>query len=177
MDYHQCQRVDNLKEFGLQVISEFRLRRGKTIGEEIEHNLQWLEHGGWDQIKSAFGELKNNNDKKVEKKWAEYLIGSDDVTKTKMLKGIGPKQSRNLLQSLGLTRYEIPLDSRIIKWLHGIGFPLHLSGNALADRHYYNFVLDGFQRLCSECDIFPCVLDAAIFSSMDQEWRVDKIIW
>ena len=28
------------------------------------------------------------------------------------LVGFGPKQSRNLLQSLGLGRYEIPLDSR-----------------------------------------------------------------
>ena len=29
------------------------------------------------------------------------------------LAGFGPKQARNLLQGLGLTRYEIPIDSRI----------------------------------------------------------------
>jgi len=34
------------------------------------------------------------------------------------LKGIGPKQSRNLRQALGLLRYEIPIDSRIVKWLN-----------------------------------------------------------
>jgi hypothetical protein len=34
------------------------------------------------------------------------------------LRGIGPKQSRNLLQELGLTRYEIPLDSRVAGWLN-----------------------------------------------------------
>ena len=32
-------------------------------------------------------------------------------------KGIGPTRARNLLQSLGLTRYEIPLDSRVVRWL------------------------------------------------------------
>src|SRR6056297_2927754 len=40
----------------------------------------------------------------------------------KLLHGFGPKQSRNLLQSLGLTRYEIPIDSRITKWLNDFGF-------------------------------------------------------
>jgi hypothetical protein len=32
-------------------------------------------------------------------------------------KGVGPTQARNLLQSLGLTWYEIPLDSRVVRWL------------------------------------------------------------
>ena len=27
-------------------------------------------------------------------------------------RGFGPKQSRNILQELGLTRYEIPIDNR-----------------------------------------------------------------
>src|SRR3712207_8726784 len=34
------------------------------------------------------------------------------------LKGFGPKQSRNLLQGLGLTRYEIPIDIRITRWFN-----------------------------------------------------------
>ena len=91
------------------------------------------------------------------------------------LKGFGPKQSRNLLQALGLTRYEIPIDSRITKWLNHFGFPIKLSAAALADPNYYNFVLDGFQKLCEAADIYPCVMDAAIFASSDTDWP--KINW
>ena len=92
--------------------------------------------------------------------------------------GFGPKQSRNVLQALGLTRYEIPIDSRITDWLNEFGFPVRLSGDALSDRNYYNFVSDGIQILCEKCDVFPCVLDAAIFSSKDGDgWTKDNILY
>jgi hypothetical protein len=54
---------------------------------------------------------------------------------------------------------------------------MKLSATALADRNYYNFVLDGFQKICEACDIYPCVMDAAIFSSFDEEWPEDKLVW
>ena len=97
---------------------------------------------------------------------------------TRSFKGFGPKQSRNLLQGLGISRFEIPIDSRITKWLNSIGFPVKLTANALQDRNYYNFVSDGFQKLCEACDIMPCVLDAAIFSSFDEgKWTEENVVW
>jgi hypothetical protein len=93
-------------------------------------------------------------------------------------KGLGPKQSRNLLQSLGLTRYEIPIDSRITKWLNGFGFPVRLSAGALSDTNYYEFVSQGIQQLCAKSDVYPCVLDAAIFASYDAGgWTRDNVVW
>jgi thermostable 8-oxoguanine DNA glycosylase len=83
------------------------------------------------------------------------------------LKGFGPKQARNLLQLLGLTKYEIPIDSRITEWLNDFGFPVRLSAVSLADRNYYVFVSEGFRKLCAASDLYPCMLDAAIFSSFD----------
>ena len=48
----------------------------------------------------------------------------------------------------------------------------------LQDRNYYNFVSDGFQKLCEACDIMPCVLDAAIFSSFDDgKWTEENVVW
>lgn len=82
-------------------------------------------------------------------------------------KGFGPKQSRNLLQGLGLTKYEIPIDSRIIKWLNDFDFPVKLTGKPLGDPEYYKFVSRGIRELCDACGIYPCMLDAAIFSSFD----------
>ena len=113
--------------------------------------------------------MTKNQTTETERKSAELIIDN--------LKGFGPKQSRNLLQSLGLTKIEIPVDSRIIKWLTAFGFPLKLSATALSDESYYNFVLVGFQRICEACDIFPCVMDAAIFSSFDEDWPKDKLVW
>jgi hypothetical protein len=165
LDYSRCKTKDNLQKFTEKTITDFGgLRRDKNIGKEVDNNIQWLEGGAWNDIKEIFSELKNNGNKRDERKWAKFLIHKNSKnTKTKRLKGFGPKQSRNLLQSLGLTKYEIPLDSRITKWLHKFGFPITLSSGALADRDYFNFILDALQKLCEESSIYPCVLDAAIF--------------
>lgn len=96
----------------------------------------------------------------------------------KLLHGFGPKQSRNLLQWLGLTRYEIPIDSRITRWLNDFGFPVPLTATALKDAGYSGFVLDGIQALCATSDVFPCVLDAAIFASFDGDaWTQENTIY
>ena len=48
----------------------------------------------------------------------------------------------------------------------------------LADQGYYEFVMDVFQPLCKEADVFPCVLDAAIFSSFDDGgWTEENLVW
>lgn len=159
----------SMSEFVANEISKYGLRRGNTIGEEVKANHQWLEEGGWQIIDKMIEKLKKYKNKETERESAAVIIDH--------LKGFGPKQSRNLLQSLGLTRYEIPVDSRIIKWLNEFGFPLKLTSTALADREYFNLVLDGFQKICEACDIYPCVLDAAIFASFDEEWPEDKLIW
>ena len=94
------------------------------------------------------------------------------------LKGFGPKQSRNLWQGLGLSRFEIPADSRIAKWLREYGFPVEVSATSLGDLPVYLLVMDGFQALCREVGVLPCVLDAAIFASFDKaEWPEDQMFW
>ena len=132
-------------------------------------NFQWLENGGWKIVNGIVEDMTKHQTTETERRSSEIIIDN--------LKGFGPKQSRNLLQSLGLTKYEIPVDSRITKWLTAFGFPMKLSATALADKNYYNFVLDGFQRICEASGIFPCVMDAAIFSSFDGEWPEDRLVW
>lgn len=83
--------------------------------------------------------------------------------------GFGPKQSRNMLQWLGLTQHEIPLDSRVLKWLNKSGFPIRLSAQGLADEAYYCFVLDGIQELCGHAKVLPCIFDAAVFASFERK--------
>src|SRR4030042_782418 len=170
LNYSKCKASVDLQKTVEQTITTFGgLRRGKTIGEEVEFNFKWLQNGGGEIVHEIVKDMTKNQTKETERKSAEIIIDN--------LKGFGPKQSRNLLQSLGLTKFEIPVDSRITKWLTAFGFPIKLSATALSDKNYYNGVLDGFQRICEACDIFPCVMDAAIFSSFDKEWPEDKLVW
>jgi hypothetical protein len=51
----------------------------------------------------------------------------------------------------------------------------HIDAQDVADRAYYNFVSDGIQQLCAECDIYPTVFDAAVFASFDRgAWDEEK---
>ncbi len=105
----------------------------------------------------------------------EERILADEIDHN--FKGFGSKQARNFLQSLGLTKYEIPIDSRIISWLKKFGFPISFTSIALQDKSFYHFVSDGIQLLCEKANIYPCVLDAAIFSSNETiEWTRGKLV-
>lgn len=94
-----------------------------------------------------------------------------------LFKGFGPKQSRNVLQALGLTRYEIPLDSRVTKWLNeNLDFPFCVTPTALSDKHIYRLISDAICVLCSKANVVPCLLDAAIFSARDGDgWTPEAL--
>lgn len=161
LNYTECGRQKRLESFVRGTLTNFGgIRRSGKIAEEVQHNFRWLENGGWREVKEQVENLRcSPRTQKLEISTADFI---DDN-----LKGFGPKQARNLLQGLGLTKYEIPIDSRITKWLNDFGFPVGLSAVALADRSYYGFVSQGFRTLCDACGIYPCLLDAAIFSSYD----------
>ncbi len=160
----------DLKKYTENKLSEFDgLRRGKTIAREVFENLEWLEKKyGWQQIFDGLIPLFNGATKFEERKCAEMINDT--------LLGFGPKQSRNLLQLLGLTKYEIPIDSRITKWLEKYGLQIK-SPSTLSNKRYYNQISDFIQSICENIGEYPCVLDAVIFSSYDVEWDEKKLIW
>lgn len=160
LPYDSCKVHANLEDFVIEQLSAFKLRRYKVIAKELRTNLSFLNTGGWTQLEEHIESIRIKTSPIEEREAAAFISDS--------LKGFGPKQSRNLLQALGLSKYEIPLDSRITKWLNDFGFPIELSAKSLQDKSYYNFISDGFQRLSNACGIVPCVLDAAIFSSYDK---------
>lgn len=166
-----CQGQADLDVFVTKVLSEFGgLRRSTTIGREAKANWTYLQGGGWEATLEVLERVRLGPSPETERHAARFI--DENFT------GFGPKQSRNLLQGLGLSRYEVPIDSRITKWLNDFGFPIRLTANALGDRNYFEFVSDGFQRLAEACGIAPCVLDAAIFSSFDEGgWTEENVVW
>ena len=160
LNYTECGRQRRLETFVRKILADFGgIRRSSKIAGEVAYNFRWLEEGGWREVQERLEKLRRSRKQASEIETADFIADN--------LKGFGPKQSRNLLQELGLTKYEIPIDSRITKWLNDFGFPVPLSATALSDRNYYRFVSEGMRELCDACDIYPCLLDAAIFSSYD----------
>ncbi len=133
----------------------------KQSARDLTYNLQYLEkEKGWQNVLPKCNQLTRLVSAKEERRVAQEIA--------QVFKGFGPKQSRNLLQLLGLTRYEIPLDSRVIKWLnqslpHGHA---KLHAGMLTNQEFYEFVLDGIQELCEKAETPPCLFDAAVFSAM-----------
>jgi len=169
LGYKLCVEQDDLEAFALATLTEAGgIRRTTRIAEEIRHNLGILEDGLWKQVFHQLRDLQNKRSRMAERVAAEFIADS--------FKGIGPKQSRALLQAMGLTRWEIPIDSRITKWLKEFGFPLCPTTASLSDRGYYNLVVDGLQYLCRKARVYPCILDAAIFASFDKgRWSEEKM--
>ena len=171
LDYETCCRRRNLEAFVRKTLGAFGgIRFSTKVGKELANNLKFLEQGGWDEVFEHLENVRLKRRGQTERQAAEFIDNN--------LKGFGPKQSRNLLQGLHLSRYETPIDSRVIKWLNDFGFPVELTANTLGDPSYYNFVSDGFQQLCKACHIKPCSMDAAIFSSFDKgTWTKATFAW
>lgn len=169
LTYVACSQVEEVEVFCLAAFKKFGgLRRSSIISAELATNLAFLIDGGWEPTLEHLDAVRQQSSPEIERAAADFLADN--------LKGIGPKQSRNLLQWLGLSRYETPIDSRITRWLNDFGFPFKLSANALSDRNYYNLVSEGFQRLSLACGVEPCVLDAAIFASYDGDgWTAENV--
>ncbi len=170
LDYDVCVFADNVRDFSKKIIENFGgLRFHNRLADHIEVDLNLLEKGLWEETIAVIEEIRKSDSVENEREAADYIEDN--------FKGFGPKQSRNLLQALGCTKYEIPIDSRITKWLNKFGFPVKLSAAALSDRNYYQFVSDGIQILCKESGVYPCVLDAAIFVSYDDDgWTNENIV-
>jgi hypothetical protein len=152
-----CLNSTDLKALAIHELNRQNgIRRYDMIAEQIERNLKNLQDRRWG-ILTQINEAIPLRTKKTEREVAR------EVAKT--LHGIGPKQSRNMLQYLSLTRYEIPLDSRVMKWLNQYNILPHtIKSSSLADPNYYELILDGIQILCAEAEVLPCLFDAAVFS-------------
>lgn len=171
-------KVNDIEKFVQQKIERFGgIRFGPKIAKQMKCNFDLLHSGEWNIIEQFGNELTTQRKLlpspdhfALERKAALYI--------QKTFSGFGPKQSRNFWQSLGLTRYEFVLDSRVLKWLRTIGFSLPLSSMALGEEEYYCFVSDILRNWCIQTSVLPCILDAAIFSSYDlEEWTEDASVW
>lgn len=163
LDIQYCLDEPYLLDIASNAISESGLRFSNNIAGWLVEAVAFIKDGGWDETKSNLESISSYTTKKKERLVVDFLSNKDHF------KGLGPKQSRNLIQAMGLSRYEIPLDSRMMKVLKDVlDFPVPLSSSALSDEDYYRFVEDGIQLILKEIDVYPCVFDACVFASFEK---------
>jgi len=160
LDVDHCLKLSNLKNVAETSLAKNGLRRTERIAAEIDHAATQLKTVGWHHIRSQLETIASHTTANKERIVAHFL-------KEHFL-GLGPKQSRNLIQWMGLSKYEIPLDSRMVKVLRDLTFPVPLSPTALADEGYYCFIEDAIQLLMAQINVYPCVFDACAFASFEK---------
>lgn len=113
----------------------------------------------WDKLQQQLATLQENISVAKERQTANCLQD---------FKGIGPKQSRNMLQMLGLSRYVIPIDSRISRALRELGGMDMLENKMnLSNEKTYRQIEDQVIDLCKELEIEPCVLEACLYRAFE----------
>ncbi len=160
-----CAAQEDLVKFVKSQLTKFGVTRfTEKIPAFLKANLKEFDFGLWEKTSVELEELRLNQDQRIERRTANFLEANYD--------GIGPKQARNVLQCVGLNRYEIPIDSRIENWFKNLGFKFEYK---LAGKQYC-YIMNDIQELCRECEVIPCVLDASIFNSVDGVgWTEEKV--
>ena len=164
----KCNQAKSVRAMIVRECTGAGLRRAPTIAKNLERIYDVLEAGEWENLLNHLNNLTKNTSIGKERSVISYLLSE------KKYPGLGQKQARNFIQWLGLSRYEIPLDSRTLKKLKEFGATFVPSSSALTDEAVYLFVQNGLQSIAKSLDIYPCELDACIFSSFDIEDSADE---
>jgi len=154
------------------------IRFTNKIPAHFAENLRRLENSNWQLLQELRDHIPNDA---ADEEWERRMARSISMKKNPYgfkLKGFGPKQSRNLLQIMGVSRFEVPLDSRFTNWLHQQGFLYQLTDNELQSSALYEIVVDAVKELSQQIGVYPCLLDAAVFSSVDGDgWTIENLVF
>jgi thermostable 8-oxoguanine DNA glycosylase len=157
----ECRRVKSVARLVEDECGGAGIRFGKKIAKNLQNIFDYLESGGWSKLELQLDTLSSHTSILKERQVIAYLLEG------KKFPGLGQKQARNFIQWLGLSRYEVPLDSRVLKKMKELGTTLVPGSNALTDEAVYLFVQEGIQKIANSLNIYPCELDACIFASFD----------
>jgi thermostable 8-oxoguanine DNA glycosylase len=107
--------------------------------------------------------IKKQGEEKILKKINSCEVGnatSEEKTCVflQKLKGIGPKQSRSILQYLGLSHHQVPIDSAVLNQLEISG--IDITDAKLDKERDYQEVQNIIWNISKELNVLPCVFDA-----------------
>jgi thermostable 8-oxoguanine DNA glycosylase len=155
LNYQYLFKVRNIEFLLQQVFQTFGITKYvNKVPKYFSTNFEFLEESDWILESDLNRSLEQELTKFDERRLADMV--------DKSFKGFGSKEARCFLLALGVTKYEIPIDFKLIKWLENFCFPIKFSKTALQDVLFYHFVSDGIQKLCEISEIYPCILYTSI---------------
>lgn len=115
----------------------------------------------WCDVEKQLKSIESDTTLEKERAVADFI--------RKHFKGIGRKQSRNIIQMMGLSKYVLPIDSRVMKKIK------ELSGLSLKESLEKNYLLieDRLQEICKSIGVYPCIFDACAFCSQETTKKED----
>ncbi len=145
------------------------IRLRKTIYKNLIEAAAEIIDEGVEKFMEELENLVSDNDPRTtlfnERRSANFL--------RKCFKGVGFKQSRNMLVIMGLAKYTIPLDSRVQGALLKMGLQMEVGSRALQDEGVYLAFENMINSLCRELGILPYEFDAFCYYG---EEGVDKYV-
>ena len=158
----------HVQSYVLGVLNSYKVIRFTNRISKFVHSNYFTFIHEKEQINEMISSIVNSTEDDrafFERKFCLFLIDK--------FKGIGPKQSRNVIQAIGLSKYEIPIDSRFIKWIKRfMNYELPLNSILLSSEDYYSLTLEIIQKMCKNADTIPAIFDACVFSSFDNsKWE------
>jgi thermostable 8-oxoguanine DNA glycosylase len=160
LNYEYLLKVRNIEYMFQEAFKTYGITKYlKKVPNFFSTNLDFLFETNWNLEKEINSSLERELTKNEERELADRIDRS--------FKGFGSKEARSFLLALGVTRYEIPIDYKLIKWLKAFDFPIKFSKIALQDILFYHFVSDGIQKLCEISEIYPCVLYSSVMSGYE----------
>lgn len=139
---------------------------GQQKGGWLAENFEWFQAGGAEYLMQIGDTLHHAEADGARQRIIREVEAALSIQP--YLKGIGPKQSRNFWQFLGLTQWETPLDSRILNWIHELPdtpSEIEVEQSELGNEKTYRTVMSWIQALSQKAGLLPCQVDAAIFIS------------
>ncbi len=164
-DLKKVRSAASVAKLAEREMSKFGLRMSVRIGARLQTIFNLLERGEWPTLIGHLESLRKSTTQDKERAVAGYLSDRLAGSNDKRYPGLGHKQARNFIQWLGLSQWEVPLDSRVLKVLRRLGANFVPRGSALTDEAVYLFVQDLVQEVAMQLGILPCELDACIFAS------------
>lgn len=173
-DLRSVRKASSVTELAERELFKASLRMNLKISKHLQTIFDLLEGGEWPALIGHLESIRKVTTQEKERAVARYLSEKLPGSKVKRYPGLGHKQARNFIQWLGLSQWEVPLDSRVLKVLRRLGANFVPRGNALTDETVYLFIQDLVQDVAKRLGILPCELDACIFAS--EGGKVDGVL-
>lgn len=160
-NYSYMKKVEDKAEY-VKKLSGIRFTNKKP--KAISRSMDILNEK-WNEIKKHLETIKDETTLEKERKVADYIRITFQGNQIKF------KQSRNIIQMMGLSQYVVPLDSRVMGILqeHG-GIKMPGQKHPLNSNCGYCDIEDQVNELCAALGVKPCIFDACAFASKEQDF-------